>query len=78
MTSNSYDAINLNLHKGHSESASVSSMENAAKEIHMKFVRENKFLTDCPIGIDGTWQKRGHSSLNGVVTGIARFMSKFF
>ena len=23
------------------------------------------------IGIDGSWQKQGHSSLNGIVTGVA-------
>lgn len=23
---------------------------------------------DIPVAIDGTWQKRGHTSLNGVVT----------
>ena len=27
---------------------------------------------DTDIGIEGSWQKRGHSSLNGVVTGVAR------
>ena len=27
---------------------------------------------DTDIGNDGSWQKRGHSSLNGVVTGVVR------
>ena len=27
---------------------------------------------DTDIGIDGSWQKSGHFSLNGVVTGVAR------
>ena len=27
---------------------------------------------DTDIGVEGSWQKRGHSSLNGIVTGVAR------
>ena len=27
---------------------------------------------DTDIGIDGSWQKRAHSSLNGIVTSVAR------
>ena len=28
---------------------------------------------DTDIGVDGSWQKRGHNSLlNGIVTGVAR------
>ena len=27
---------------------------------------------DNDIGIDGSWQKRGHTSLNSIVTGVAR------
>jgi hypothetical protein len=26
---------------------------------------------ECEISIDGTWQKRGHASHNGVVTAIS-------
>ena len=29
-------------------------------------------VIDCQIGIDGSWQKCGHASLNGVVTAVAR------
>ena len=29
-------------------------------------------LLESDIVIDGSWQKRGYNSLNGVVTGIAR------
>ena len=31
---------------------------------------------DTDIGIDESWQKWGHSSLNGVVTGVAREKKK--
>ena len=27
-------------------------------------------MTDCPVSLDESWQKRGHDSLNGVVTAI--------
>ena len=33
---------------------------------------------DTDIGIEGSWQKRGHSSLNGVVIGVARENKKVF
>ena len=49
MISNSYDAINLNFHNSYTDSA-PSSMENAAKEQHIKFAREKVFLTDRQIG----------------------------
>lgn len=39
-------------------------MVEAAKEA----VQENAGSTDIAIAIDGSWQKRGHTSLNGVVT----------
>lgn len=29
-------------------------------------------ILDCQVGIDGSWQKRGYSSLNCVVTAVAR------
>ena len=32
---------------------------------------DNSHLTVCDISLDGTWQRRGHSSLNGVVTAIS-------
>ena len=42
-------------------------MRNAAKEIQ----DEIKDITDVSVSVDGSWQKRGFSSLNGVVTAIA-------
>ena len=33
---------------------------------------------DIDASFDGTWQKRGHSSLNGIVTAISRDTGKCF
>ncbi|GIY92524.1 uncharacterized protein CEXT_150421 [Caerostris extrusa] len=38
------------------------SMCNAAKEVAETFNRD-----ECGISVDGTWQRRGHTSLNGCV-----------
>ena len=45
-------------------------MQNAAQEvrnINNPNGKEND-IVDSDICIDGSWQKRGHNSLNGVVT----------
>ena len=44
------------------------SMVNNA--VHVKEVIDND-AGECGISIDGTWQKRGYSSHNGVVTAIS-------
>jgi hypothetical protein len=49
-----------------SELESNLSMERAAAEL-----RGENEVTDVNIMIDGTWQKRGHSSLMGVVTAVS-------
>ncbi|KAJ8869154.1 hypothetical protein PR048_030722 [Dryococelus australis] len=40
------------------------SMRHAAKEV----VLENEGRSDVAAAFDGTWQKRGHTSMNGVMT----------
>ncbi|GFV39564.1 hypothetical protein TNCV_1368051 [Trichonephila clavipes] len=37
-------------------------MKDAVKEA----VEENQNIRDIPVAVDGTWQKRGYSSMNGV------------
>lgn len=45
------------------------SMISATNEaVQLNVDEEGNTSTDLSIGIDGTWQKRGYSSLNGVVT----------
>ena len=33
-------------------------------------------VADSDVSLDGTWQKRGHSSVNGVVTAISKETGK--
>lgn len=48
------------------QKVSEESMQAAAKEA----VEENcgEIKTDIPVALDGSWHKRGHTSLNGVIT----------
>ena len=57
------------------ETVVTDSMNNAAHELLInekvsEYVTENNIL-DITVSGDGSWQKRGHSSLNGVVTLVA-------
>ena len=46
-------------------------MNDAAKEIHVLQNKQDDEVADCGISCDGTWQRRGFSSLNGCVTAIS-------
>ena len=50
-------------------------MKNVTQEIRKiklgKKVSEDEVM-DIDAFFDGTWQKRGHTSLNGIVTAISR------
>ena len=51
-------------------------MTKAAVEVFAKAHDVPLILTDaglvnCEVSVDGSWQKRGHSSLNGVVTAMS-------
>ena len=53
---------------------SKTSMTDAAEEIRQDNIQEGDSedsVANITVSCDGTWQKRGHSSLNGVVTVIA-------
>lgn len=49
------------------ETIAQDSMKNAAREAVVEN-EESERPTDLTVAIDGTWQKRGYTSLNGVVT----------
>ncbi|GFX93226.1 uncharacterized protein TNCV_4761051 [Trichonephila clavipes] len=49
---------------GATKDVSDATMKDAVKEA----VEENQNIRDIPVAVDGTWQKRGYSSMNGVVT----------
>ena len=79
MSKSSYNDINKKLNSAYADSAKES-MENAAQEV-WDIVNPNadtNDIVDSDICIDGSWQKRGHHSLNGVVTGISRENKKVF
>ena len=52
------------------ESVALESMKCGAKVRKGNLVDED--FKDCQIPIDGAWQKRRHTSLNGVVMGISK------
>ncbi|XP_047126728.1 uncharacterized protein LOC124807953 [Hydra vulgaris] len=74
MTKKNYGKITKLLHSAYVEAANTS-MSNAEKEIHdivlMDVISDNTSIVDCHVSVDGTWQKRGHTSINGVVTLIS-------
>jgi hypothetical protein len=53
-----------------SSEAAKDSMDNAAKDI-IKMKCSKKVVVKCGVSIDGTWQKRGYSSMNGCVSCIS-------
>ena len=46
-------------------------MDDAASEIKSKLAANDDPIVDTAISCDGTWQRRGYSSLNGIVTIIS-------
>jgi len=65
MTRNNYGKVIDSLHDVYLEIAKQS-MRNAAEEIKLK-----EKTTDIAASFDGSWQKPGHSSLNGIVSAIS-------
>ena len=49
----------------------METMNEAAKEIHHLKKKPDDEIIDCAISCDGTWQRRGFSSLNGCVAVIS-------
>lgn len=63
-----YDNINKALGQSYAEVAQ-DSRKNAAKElIEILGGGDENGIAECHVSVDGSWQKRGYSSLNGVVT----------
>ena len=61
-----FSSINGKLHQGYKK-VSDACLTRAANDIRSSPVDENAVVEDVQVAIDGTWQKRGHASLNGVV-----------
>ena len=45
-------------------------IEVSAKAHDVSLILTDAGLVNCEVSVDGSWQKRGHSSLNGVVTAM--------
>ena len=69
MQKNAYSKINSSLHTAYKTVADLS-MKNAAKEV-FQISKQTSDVRNCQVSVDGTWQKRGYSSLNGVVSVIS-------
>ena len=50
------------------KSVATKSMHDAAAELHKN---SSEPITQCAVSCDGTWQRRGHASLNGCVTTLS-------
>ena len=74
LTKSSYHKIVRELHMAY-ESVADESMKAAGKEVQNR-LSEGAIVKNCQVSLDGTWQKRGHSSLNGVVTAISCMTGK--
>ena len=46
-------------------------VKDAAKEIHDLKHMPSDNVVDCAVSCDGTWQRRGFSSLNGCITTLS-------
>ena len=46
-------------------------MSDAAREIHNLKPESDEGIAKCGVSVDGTWQRRGFSSLNGCVSAIS-------
>ena len=83
MQSKAFNEMHENLSEAYKQVADVS-MQNAANEFRFSEaereidldVSYDDRVSDITVSGDGSWQKRGHSSLNGVVTIIASDSAK--
>ena len=74
MQNQTFNRINSMLHEAY-ESVAEDSMKEASREVH-NLSQQTSEVKDCQVSVDGTWQKRGYSSLNGVVTVISSKVGK--
>lgn len=65
-----FEDINCQIHNAYVETAQVS-MKRAAAQVHSAGPLDSSNVVDAQVSGDGAWQKRGYSSLNGVVTLIS-------
>ena len=67
---NAYDRHNKALLKV-SQAVTSETMLEAEREIHEQKVENVDDISQCGVSCDGTWHKRGHSSMNGCVATLS-------
>jgi len=69
ITKNNYGKISDVMCEAYSKVAEAS-MRKAGVEVYSEVNKASSSgdIADCDVSVDGTWQRRGYSSLNGVVT----------
>ena len=70
MTANNYDKMTNNIRNA-AQLVAQETMQEAANEVRNKSEGSGQAVVNTGISCDGTWQKRGYSSLNGVTTVIS-------
>ena len=72
IASNAFDNIEEKIFPAY-EAIAEKSMAGKAAEIREKSKKldSDPSIAICQVSLDGTWQKRGHASLNGIVTAIS-------
>ena len=70
-----YDSRNKSLHRSYSEVAQFSQKKAAIETREKLGEADPTKMVDCQVSVDGTWQRRGYSSLNGAVTLLPRRMA---
>ena len=69
MTINNYDKI-VSIIATKVKEVAEETMQEACEEIHKNLSADLNTVADTSVSCDGSWQRRGFSSLNGVVTAI--------
>lgn len=67
MSKSAFDSIISKVHVSYVKTAQESMLEAAQKIVS----KQSEPIANVTASFDGTWQKRGYASLNGVVTGIS-------
>ena len=70
MKENNYDKISLQLSTAAKEVAEET-MKEAREELRQAPSSDNSSVIDTEVSCDGTWQRRGFSSLNDIVAAIS-------
>ena len=72
LSRSSYDSINKSLHRSYSEVEQYSQRKAAIETREQLGESDPTKIVDCHVSVDGTWQRRGYSSLNGAVTLLSK------